>query len=162
MSDEEKRENKISEAQEGSFEIFQDLTLEDDDELVAPPPEENNIPADIPPIPVEQEDAGNETQVPAVYGGQEVAQAAPEVTPPGGGAILKRKQDIQARADELAEEGGDMGKGRMGDRLVALGIITEDQLNVALQEKKISGRLLGEVLVDLSFIDEETLSAVLA
>src|SRR5262249_19197564 len=53
-------------------------------------------------------------------------------------------------------------KGRMGDRLVALGLITEDQLNVALQEKKISGKMLGEVLVELGFLDEETLIAFLA
>ena len=54
------------------------------------------------------------------------------------------------------------GSGRIGDRLVSRGIISEDQLNVALQEKKVTGKLLGEVLVDLGFIDDETLSAFLA
>ncbi len=54
------------------------------------------------------------------------------------------------------------GGGRIGDRLVAQGIITEDQLNVALQEKKVSGKLLGEVLVDLGFIDDQTLMGFLA
>ena len=53
-------------------------------------------------------------------------------------------------------------KGRIGDRLVEMGLITVDQLNVALQEKKITGKMLGEVFVDLGFIDEETLSAFLA
>ncbi len=52
--------------------------------------------------------------------------------------------------------------GRIGDRLVSIGIITEDQLNVALQEKKVTGKLLGEVLVDLGFIDSDTLSTFLA
>ena len=53
-------------------------------------------------------------------------------------------------------------KGRMGDRMVAMGLITEDQLNVALQEKKISGKMLGEIFVELGFISEEALTAFLA
>lgn len=53
-------------------------------------------------------------------------------------------------------------KERMGDKLVSMGAITEGQLNVALQEKKVSGKLLGEILVDLGFIDEKALSAFLA
>lgn len=59
-----------------------------------------------------------------------------------------------------AEE--DSPKGRIGERLVSIGLITKDQLNVAIQEKKISGKMLGQVLVDLKFITEETLSAFLA
>ena len=47
-------------------------------------------------------------------------------------------------------------------KLVAQGIITEAQLNVALQEKKISGKMIGEVMVDLGFIEAEELSAILA
>ena len=53
-------------------------------------------------------------------------------------------------------------KPRIGERLVSMGIITADQLNVALQEKKISGKLLGEVLVDLDFITADTLATFLA
>ncbi|MCB9964020.1 MAG: Flp pilus assembly complex ATPase component TadA [Rhodospirillales bacterium] len=43
-----------------------------------------------------------------------------------------------------------------------MGLITRDQLNVALQEKKLTGKLLGQILVDLGFIDEEMLSVFLA
>lgn len=53
-------------------------------------------------------------------------------------------------------------KGRMGDRMVAQGLITESQLNVALQEKKISGKMLGEILVELGFITEDILTRFLA
>jgi type IV pilus assembly protein PilB len=53
-------------------------------------------------------------------------------------------------------------KGRMGDKMVAKGLITEDQLNVALQHKKLNGKLLGEVFVELGFISEEALTAFLA
>ncbi len=54
------------------------------------------------------------------------------------------------------------GMGRMGERMVAQGVITEDQLNVALQEKKVTGQMLGAVLVDLGFISEEALTKFLA
>lgn len=53
-------------------------------------------------------------------------------------------------------------KSRIGERLVAMGVITEDQLNVALQEKKTSGKLLGTIMVELGFLDENTLAAFLA
>ncbi|MGB4056554.1 MAG: ATPase, T2SS/T4P/T4SS family [Alphaproteobacteria bacterium] len=53
-------------------------------------------------------------------------------------------------------------KGRMGDRMVDQGLITEGQLNVALQEKNISGKMLGEILVELGFITEDTLIKFMA
>lgn len=79
------------------------------------------------------------------------------------GAIAKRFTEIKTKseaAEDTAE--GSIGKNRMGERLIEMGIITQDQLNVALQEKKVTGKMLGEILVILGFIDEETLSAVLA
>ena len=65
---------------------------------------------------------------------------------------------------EIAVQSGAAGsaKVRIGDHLVSMGVISKDQLNVALQEKKISGKLLGEVLVDLGFITADTLSTFLA
>lgn len=51
---------------------------------------------------------------------------------------------------------------RMGDQLVTMGLIDEDQLHVALQEKRLTGKMLGEVCVDLGFIDANTLSSFLA
>lgn len=68
---------------------------------------------------------------------------------------------VKTKTGDLKERKGD-GSGRIGDRLVSQGVINEDQLNVALQEKKVTGKLLGEVLVDLGFIDEETLTKFLA
>lgn len=71
------------------------------------------------------------------------------------------KDIVRAGSRDLEEKQSGSG-GRIGERLVEKGIISEDQLNVALQEKKVSGKLLGEVLVDLGFIDDKTLSAFLA
>lgn len=68
---------------------------------------------------------------------------------------------VKTQSGHLKERKGD-GTGRIGDRLVSMGIINEDQLNVAIQEKKVTGKLLGEVLVDLGFIDDETLTTFLA
>lgn len=50
---------------------------------------------------------------------------------------------------------------RIGDRLLAQGIITEDQLKVALHEKSKSGKMIGEILVDLGFIGPEILTSFL-
>jgi general secretion pathway protein E/type IV pilus assembly protein PilB len=57
---------------------------------------------------------------------------------------------------------GDVKNKRIGDSLVEQGLITVDQLKVALHEKQRSTRLLGEILVDLGFISSEVLSAFLA
>lgn len=73
------------------------------------------------------------------------------------------KDLVQAGARDVKDAGDQKSRGgRIGERLVSMGVISEDQLNVALQEKKVSGKLLGEVLVDLGFIDDETLTSFLA
>src|ERR1035437_3137862 len=51
---------------------------------------------------------------------------------------------------------------RIGDRLVEKGLISVDQLNVALQEKQKTGKMIGQTLVDLRFISEGILAAFLA
>ncbi len=51
---------------------------------------------------------------------------------------------------------------RIGDRLVSKGLISADQLDVALLEQKRRGKMLGEVLVDLGFITENALASMLA
>lgn len=79
----------------------------------------------------------------------------------GGHGLTRSAYDI------VAGEGNDqseelVGKARMGERMVQKGLITDDQLNVALQEKKISGKMLGEILVELGFINEDALTLFLA
>lgn len=51
---------------------------------------------------------------------------------------------------------------KLGDKLVRLGLITPDQLEIALKEQKRTGELLGEVLLRLGFITEEQLMNVLS
>src|SRR5665647_32740 len=46
---------------------------------------------------------------------------------------------------------------KIGELLIELGAITEDQLEEALKVSKSKGDVLGETLLDLGFLDEKTL-----
>src|SRR5262245_19463727 len=91
----------------------------------------------------------------APYKGGGVAKAKPHAKtaeqgkkqPENNFGALKKTATggIQERMNETEDQA--QKKGRIGERMVALGLITADQLNVAIQEKKISGKMLGEVLV---------------
>ncbi|MGQ9724963.1 MAG: GspE/PulE family protein [Tepidimonas sp.] len=54
------------------------------------------------------------------------------------------------------------GAGRLGDALVAHGLISQDQLQVALLEQQRTGKRLGEVLVALGFVSEAAMQEVLS
>jgi type IV pilus assembly protein PilB len=51
---------------------------------------------------------------------------------------------------------------RLGDMLVAAGIVGESQVGEALERQKGSGRRLGEVLVELGYVTEHQLAQVLS
>lgn len=51
---------------------------------------------------------------------------------------------------------------RIGDILIAQQIITSEQLDHALKEQKASGRKLGKALVELGYVDENTLLSILS
>ena len=51
---------------------------------------------------------------------------------------------------------------RLGDKLVGLGLITQDQLRIALQEQKSTGKPLGEALLVLGFVTEDAMRSALA
>jgi MSHA biogenesis protein MshE len=53
-------------------------------------------------------------------------------------------------------------RARLGDILVSQKAISQEQLRLALEEQKRSGRRVGRVLVDLGFIPEETVAQALA
>lgn len=56
----------------------------------------------------------------------------------------------------------DAPKGRLGERLIKAGVISEEQLELALKEQKRTGEFLGELLQHLGFATEEAISSVLA
>jgi general secretion pathway protein E/type IV pilus assembly protein PilB len=51
---------------------------------------------------------------------------------------------------------------RIGEKLIQMGLISQDQLQVALQEQRTSKKLLGSILVEMGFITESALGEVLA
>lgn len=50
----------------------------------------------------------------------------------------------------------------LGQRLLESGLVSQLQLDLALREQKRQGRMLGEVLVDLGFVNPEVLTGTLA
>ena len=72
---------------------------------------------------------------------------------------ISNSKELDVISTGLAEKASG---GRIGDQLIEKGLITPDQLNVALQEKKQSSKMMGEILVDLGFIEADTLSVFLA
>lgn len=53
-------------------------------------------------------------------------------------------------------------KGRLGDRLIAKGLLTHDQLEVALNEQKRAHRPLGVILISLGFVGPDSLADLIA
>ncbi len=51
---------------------------------------------------------------------------------------------------------------RLGEKLIALGLISQDQLQIALTEQKTAKKLFGAILVDMGFITESALGEILA
>lgn len=51
---------------------------------------------------------------------------------------------------------------RIGEKLINLGLISKDQLEIALREQAKSKKLLGNILVSMNFITESALGEVLA
>jgi len=53
-------------------------------------------------------------------------------------------------------------KKKLGQQLLEKGLVTVDQLDIALTEKKKNGRLLGEILVGLGFVSESIMRDVVS
>ncbi len=53
-------------------------------------------------------------------------------------------------------------KTRLGEELVSAGLATQDQIDIGLTEQKKSGKMLGEVLVELGFVSESVMRDVLS
>lgn len=73
-----------------------------------------------------------------------------------------------AAADDSPGESG-LGKKpaeakpvRIGEKLISLGLISKDQLGIALREQAKSKKLLGSILISMNFITESALGEVLA
>lgn len=54
------------------------------------------------------------------------------------------------------------GKKRLGDQLMEQGIVTEDQVTIAITEQKKTNKPLGQVFIDLGFVTEHVIRDTLA
>jgi len=54
-----------------------------------------------------------------------------------------------------------LAKKRIGDQLIERGVISHDQLKIALQEQSHTGEKIGKVLIDLGFLTESLLTDIL-
>lgn len=80
--------------------------------------------------------------------------AVPQVEPVG-----QAPQSPSAESPSAAPAGKKM---RLGERLISLGLISADQLEIALLEQRQRKALLGQILVDMNFLTESALGEVLA
>ncbi len=64
--------------------------------------------------------------------------------------------------DGLERKAAEVKPLRIGEKLIALGLISKDQLQIALREQAKSKKLLGSILVAMNFITESALGEVLA
>jgi len=65
-------------------------------------------------------------------------------------------------AEIAAAQDGGVKRKRIGERFMDMGLITPDQLNVALHEQKKTGKMLGETLVALGFLGADMLTHFLS
>ncbi len=109
-------------------------------------------PSDVDPLAMEG--FGNEPR-PTPPRAQEVPPPQPAPAPqavaesPGESGLGKAPQDGEKKM-------------RLGERLIKLGLISDDQLQIALKEQQVSKKLIGEILIEMSFITDSALGEVLA
>src|SRR5947199_1369334 len=69
------------------------------------------------------------------------------------------REDSPAVAVPMSPDGA--GRRRLGELLLAEGVVTPDQLNRALEIHRATGERLGQVLLDMGVVDEERMAAPL-
>lgn len=80
---------------------------------------------------------------------QPVPQPAVHLDSPGESGLGKKPADAKPPM-------------RIGEKLISLGLISKDQLEIALREQAKSKKLLGSILISMNFITESALGEVLA
>lgn len=91
------------------------------------------------------------------------AQPAPQTINPMAAAAVAPPPAASA-TQPAAAPAADQPKRpmRIGEKLISLGLISDDQLQIALQEQKRSRKLVGQILVEMGFLTESALTEVLA
>lgn len=80
-------------------------------------------------------------------------------------SVRRKREDLSVQYERILSQAQDQvgRRRRMGEILVSAGVITDVQLDAALREQQSSwNRHLGSVLVDLGFVNEDTVAQTLA
>ncbi len=93
---------------------------------------------------------------------RKVPPALPEVVPVAPIAQAVSEPVAMPEPPEPVKKTGDAKPVRIGEKLMSLGLISKDQLEIALREQQKSKKLLGAVMVSMNFITESALGEVLA
>ncbi len=93
------------------------------------------------------------------------APVAPSPVPPPAPVAeapsVVAELEIRPQADDK-EKKPETKPMRIGEKLIALGLISKDQLAIALREQAKSKKLLGAIMVSMNFLTESALGEVLA
>ena len=98
---------------------------------------------------------------PLVVAPAPVATAAPPVPAPAAKPAAPSYADAPPESG-LGKKPAEKKPMRIGERLISLGLISKDQLEIALLEQTKSKKLLGAILIAMNFITESALGEVLA
>jgi len=146
----------------------------------SPNPQASPAPGGQPPAsqnPPASASAPNQTQQPPAQGGvaSQAKPATPQTPAPSGVSQASStppptpqapaSQGTAHKEPQTSAGGSEKKSGRpmrIGEKLISLGLISGDQLQIALQEQKQSRKLLGAILVDMGFLTESALTEVLA
>lgn len=123
----------MSDASEGDF-----LSQSHSPKKVAPVPQPPSV------VPIPAESAVSSASLPPVA--PQASTLAPAAV--GESGLGKKAPDVKPM--------------RIGEKLITLGLISKDQLEIALREQAKSKKLLGNILVSMNFITESALGEVLA
>ncbi len=99
-------------------------------------------------------DPRDHSELPLPQDGDDFSPDAPPASQPVPAEV--------APAETQANTGDQPRKKRIGERLMDLGLISEDQLKIALQEQRQDKKLIGQILVEMNFLTESALGEVLA
>jgi hypothetical protein len=98
---------------------------------------------------------------------EEVVKSQPEMDLPLGQMLLENKLISQAELDGLL-----LGQQlislppdtphSLGQRLIALGLVSEDMVRIALIEQRTFGRRIGELLVEHEWVDKDIIEILMA
>ncbi len=89
------------------------------------------------------------------------AMPATEMMPPPAAPLASVATDSPGESG-LGKTAPQAKPMRIGEKLISLGLISKDQLEIALREQAKSKKLLGSILISMNFITESALGEVLA